>query len=104
MVEVDESLPFQLTDTDVLGVLRANRRAIRNCLLAHRASTSSLEGQMKVKLLIRKSGAASRVSVSPANFRESDVGRCVAREVKTWRFGAFNGPSMPVDFPVTVRR
>jgi hypothetical protein len=103
-VEVDESLPRQLTDSDVLGVLREHRVAIRNCLRAHQASTSNLEGEMKVKLLIPRSGRATRVSVSPARFRASVVGQCVAREVKTWRFPAFSGPWMPIDFPVTVRR
>jgi hypothetical protein len=99
----EPDLPRQLDDSDVLGVLRKNRNDVRNCLVKQKAADPSLDGTMTVKIVIKKTGRPSRVTVAPSKFKSSVVGKCVASEVKGWRFPKFSGPNMPIDFPVHVR-
>ena len=40
---------------------------------------------------------------SDDEFKASVVGKCVVTSVARWRFPAFSGPTMPVDFPVRVK-
>ena len=95
-------LPKTLDETDILGVLRQNRAAVRTCLTRHTASGSGVEGTMTVYMVVRPSGRPTRVSVSP-EFRDTVAGTCIVDKVRAWRFPKFAGESLPVDFPVTVR-
>jgi predicted Zn finger-like uncharacterized protein len=97
------SLPRQLDDSDILGVIRDHRGDVRSCLDKQEASGSSLDGTMTVKMVIQKDGTPSRITVTPDEFKASVVGKCVVTAVARWRFPAFSGPTMPVDFPVRVK-
>lgn len=103
VAEPDNDLPRQLDDSDVLGVLRKNRNAVRTCLSKGSAADPALDGTMTVKMVIKSSGRPTRVAVAPDKFKSAVVGKCVVSAVKGWRFPKFSGPSMPIDFPVHVR-
>ena len=96
------SLPTTLDETDILGVLRKNRMAVRDCLSRHAASGSSASGTMTVYMVVRQDGRPTRISVSP-QFRSTVAGTCIVDTVKRWRFPRFSGENLPVDFPVNVR-
>ena len=99
----DRSLPRQLDDPDILGVLRKHRGDVRTCLDKQEAADPALDGEMTVKLVIARTGKTTRVTVQPAKFKSSVVGKCVAGAVQRWSFPQFTGPNMPIDFPVHVR-
>jgi predicted Zn finger-like uncharacterized protein len=101
--EPEAALPRQLDDADILGVIRDHRGDVRGCLDKQEASGSSLDGTMTVKMVIQKDGTPSRITVTPDEFKASVVGKCVVTAVARWRFPAFSGPTMPVDFPVRVK-
>ncbi len=98
VVEEDNDLPKQLDDSDVLGVLRKNRKGVQRC----RQKADGVSGTMTVKLVISRSGRTGRVTISPSKFKSSDVGKCMTKEVKRWRFPKFSGRPMPLEFPVRI--
>jgi hypothetical protein len=100
---IDEDVPRQLDDSDILGVLRKNRKAIIGCVKKQNAADSSISGTMMVNMVITKSGQTTRITVSPDRFSKTVAGRCVMSSVKSWRFPRFSGPNMPIDFPVRIR-
>lgn len=100
---VEDDVPRQLDDSDILGVLRKNRKSIISCVKKQQTADGSVSGTMMVNLVITKSGRTTRITVSPSRFRSSVAGRCVSSAVKRWRFPKFTGPNMPIDFPVRIR-
>ncbi len=103
VVETEPELQDQLDDSDVLSVLRSNRRDVKRCLKAQASADPSLEGTMTVELVIRRSGRPKGVRVREDKFKRSAVGTCMRSAVKKWRFPKFSGKAMPLDFPVRVR-
>jgi len=96
-------LPKSLDEAQLLKVILKHKKVIRDCKKKQKAADPSLGGIMQVRLLIKKTGKTSQVTISPPKFASSVVGSCVGRSVKSWVFPKFSGPTIPLDFPVKVR-
>lgn len=97
------SQPAQLSDGEILGVLRSHAPGIRQCVVAQLAEAPGSSGKIKVSLVIRNDGLPTRIEVSPKEYEQTVIAECVRAEVATWRFPAFEGPLQPIDFPVVFR-
>lgn len=93
----------RLEDADILTMLRTNRSEVRACLHRHASRGSKLEGTMTVTMNIRRDGRVEGVDVAPERFAQAEVATCLRDLVRTWRFPSFDGDTMSIDFPVTVR-
>ncbi|MGF1511940.1 MAG: GYF domain-containing protein [Myxococcota bacterium] len=100
----EERLPSQPDQGDVLAVLRNNGQDVRRCLERHNQSDSELRGTMRVNISVVGTGRVRNVSITPAQFRDAEVGRCVDGAIRQWRFPKFSGAAYPIDFPVPVGR
>ncbi|MEM1026111.1 MAG: AgmX/PglI C-terminal domain-containing protein [Myxococcota bacterium] len=97
------ALPRVPDDGDVFNAIRRHGGEVRGCVAQQMREDPSLKGRMQVKLRIAGTGKVMSVSVSPAQFRDAPVGRCMQRSAKSWRFPRFSGPPFPVEFPVPVQ-
>lgn len=93
----------QLDDAQVLAVLRKNRNAVRDCIKRHATSDDEWSGTLTVKMVIRKTGRPSDVRILPMSAKDTVAGKCLVEATSKFRFPKFDGPSMPIDFPVHVR-
>lgn len=100
--KADPALPEQLEDSDIFRVLRQHKSEIRKCRKRQKEVDPNLEGVMKVKFTIQKTGRTSSHTVSPDKFSSSVVGKCVLASVRNWRFPRFTGRPLPLDFPVRM--
>jgi hypothetical protein len=96
-------LPAQLDEADILGELRKHKGDVRDCIGKQKASGSDLEGTMTVKMVVQRDGTPTKIAVAPEEFKGSVVAKCITAAVGRWKFPAFSGPSMPIDFPVRVQ-
>jgi len=97
------SLPRVPDDGDVFNAIRQHGSEVRGCVAEQLRADPSLKGRMQVKLRVAGTGKVMSVAVSPAQFRDAPVGRCLERSAKSWRFPRFSGPPFPVEFPVPVQ-
>ncbi len=95
-------LPTSLNEADVIEVLRRNVGGVRHCLAQHARFGDGHEGRVQIYLKVRPSGEPFDIFVGPI-LEESILGDCMKSEIAGWRFPAFSGPVVPVDFPLHVR-
>jgi hypothetical protein len=91
-----------LDDSQILLVLREHKNDIAACRDKQLEADPAAEGQMTVTFAILPTGEVSRPTVRPPHFTGSVLGECVVASVSTWRFPAFSGRPLPLDFPVTL--
>jgi hypothetical protein len=95
--------PDKLEDWEILEVMRAHKGEIEECRARYPRS-SECGVVLTVALRIVKTGTVSDIRVTPERFAGEEIGRCLVASVEKWRFRAFATGSMPLDFPVTLRK
>lgn len=88
-----------LDSNSVSSVVRRRSRAIKNCYEKRLKLNNKLKGKVKVRFTIEQSGRARKVSVVSDSTGDPAVGKCIASQIKRWRFPKPDGGSVTVAFP-----
>lgn len=91
----------QLSDEDVLLVLRAHKVDINSCRAQH-PTPDGVVGMLTVELVVLGTGHISQVRVQPPEARELPVASCVTESVRRWIFPSFAGRPLSMDFAVKI--
>lgn len=83
-------------------VLERNGPTIRARLERLLERDPSLAGKITIFARVRPDGSVERVRVEPARYQGTSVAEIIGREVKAWRFPAFEGNIHEVDFPLVL--
>lgn len=81
-------------------VVRAHLNEVRGCYDQGLARNPNLRGRVEIQFAIGPTGAVSSSAVSESSVADDNVGRCIAKAVKRWRFptNAIGGTAM-VSYP-----
>jgi outer membrane biosynthesis protein TonB len=97
---VDSSLPAKLERSQILSVLRKNRRSVTRC-----ASHVTEKTRVKMRMIIAGSGKVSSATLhEPANLKNSPLAQCMSGRVKLFKFPAFGSSSMTVKLPFILQK
>lgn len=94
--------PLQLTDAQVMSVLRQNKRALDACTSAQEDRTPDLAVRVAVKFKITGDGGTTRVVMEPDPSQFSAMRQCLSEAIDAWQFPRFSGPPMPIEIPLRV--
>jgi predicted Zn finger-like uncharacterized protein len=96
---VNQNLPEQLGQGDIMGVVAGHKDQIKNCIQQQRAKDPDSSGTVKMHWVIQKAGNVGGIAVGSDEFKGSPMGSCMGKAIASWRFPQFSGPPMPIDFP-----
>ncbi|MDP1919712.1 MAG: VIT domain-containing protein [Myxococcales bacterium] len=88
-----------LSQSDILGVVSADKQQLGACAEAQRRLNPGLTGRLVMKWTIRLDGTVSNVTVVTTEFAKTPFAACVMKRIKTWRFPRHTVPGEPVQFP-----
>jgi hypothetical protein len=101
-----------LEETDIIGVVNHNLRAVKYCYCKALKKDPEFEGDAIVGLKIKTTGKVSNVSIAPDDIAEHHFGKCLAPRVSKWTFPKFTGKkedglklkSIGYEFPLSFNR
>ncbi len=93
----DPLLPKKLGKAQILGVVRKNAAGVAKC----KAETKGESGTVMVDMVIAKTGTVTQANVVTGQ-KGTQLGNCVERKVKVFRFPQFNGPPMRIKMPFAM--
>jgi predicted Zn finger-like uncharacterized protein len=91
-----------LPDEVISNVIKKYRHGIQNCYDQQLKKDPSVKGKLTLKLQIGKSGRVNGAGVDDS-MKHTDVGQCVARVAKTWRFPP-SGDDVEIYYPVLLEK
>jgi hypothetical protein len=95
------NLPETLGQSDIMGVVLANKPAIVRCVNEQKKKDPGLSGKLVMRWSIQTSGKTSGVSVRTDEFKSTYMASCITGLVKSWTFPRHQRQGDPIDFPFT---
>ncbi len=93
----DPLLPEKLTRRQILTVVKRNARTITAC-----KGDSGASGTVPVELVIGRAGRVTSAKVKSGPQKGTEVGACIERKVRAFRFPAFAGDPMRIVMPFAL--
>jgi hypothetical protein len=93
----------QVSQSAILAVVTANRRALNLCyerVLKHDQSLK--QGRVMVQVSVGISGRVTSVVIPEAQYAQSELGQCFTQAVKRWNFPASDAP-YSTEFPFILQ-
>lgn len=98
------NLPEGLTAEAIYKVVADNNTSMKLCYAEASRKSEKLAGKMEVELTIAPTGDVSNADIKTAQFKNSTMGTCTVKRVKTWKFPRFNGDPVTVQFPYVLQQ
>ena len=99
MARLNETTIGELSQSDILSVVSADKRQLGACAEEQRRLNPGLTGKLVMKWTIKLDGTVSNVTVVSTEFAKTPFAACVMKRIKTWRFPRHTVAGEPVQFP-----
>ena len=76
----------ELSREEIVTVVRANLAAVQACYEKHLETDPELAGKMDIRWTIDRRGEVRRAEVQASSMQSPEVGRCICREIESWKF------------------
>jgi TonB family protein len=92
-------------DKDIVRrIVRAHINEVRNCYNVSLAKDPTIGGRVAIQFTIGSSGKVPTAVVAESTIKDPEVGRCVAKAVRRWKFPKPNGGgSVIVTYPFVLQ-
>jgi outer membrane biosynthesis protein TonB len=95
----------QLNVKAAAKVIERGQRGITACVSRAMTRGQRMFGELRARISIQPSGKVAKFEILSADYKGSDVGRCISSKVKRWRFPSFPGKEIvPVEVPWKLPR
>ncbi|MCA9524840.1 MAG: AgmX/PglI C-terminal domain-containing protein, partial [Myxococcales bacterium] len=95
-----EELPDTLEQRTISGVIKTNKRGVEGCYQRQlKRDPTMRQASIKLRFNIERTGQTSNV-VLDEKYKGTELAACLERLVRRWRFPAFKGEAIPVEYPV----
>ena len=91
-----------LTSEQIGAVVKQNKGAFTSCVQQAAKNGPIPEGKRKIILAIENTGRVSSAKFANRAVNAHEVGQCITRRARKWRFPSFVGESFEVDFSVIL--
>jgi len=88
-----------LSSDRIQRTVRRRQGALKSCYESELKKDPSLSGTIKVRWTIQPSGRVSSAQVIQNTMGSSSVGRCIASQIKRWRFDKPSGGDVTIAYP-----
>jgi len=90
-----------LSKSDILMTIKRNHGDVLHCTVnQRRKDPHKAEGIMLMTWIVQKDGSTSDVAVVQDAFKGTDIGACMTRSIRRWKFDVYRGETMrPINFP-----
>ena len=83
--------------------IRRRQRALNSCYTVEFKKDHSLEGKIQIQFTIETSGQTSSAHVIQNTMKSDVVAKCIASQIKRWRFPKPSGGSISIQYPFVFR-
>ena len=98
------NLPEGITPEAIYKVVADNNTSMKLCYAEASRKSEKLAGKMEVQMTIAPTGDVSAADITTPQFKNSTMGTCTVKRVKTWKFPRFNGDPVTVQFPYVLQQ
>ncbi|MHB8879326.1 MAG: AgmX/PglI C-terminal domain-containing protein [Myxococcaceae bacterium] len=95
----DAMLPEFIGQSDIIGVVLANKPALSACLAEQKKREPLVSGKLVMRWTILPSGKTASVSCRTDQFKSTYAAACIAGLITGWTFPRHKLQGEPVDFP-----
>ena len=88
----------------IQSVVNAQTGRFKYCYESYLREVDTAGGRMIIQFSIKGNGRTSKFYVSNKEFRKTSLEQCVRQVVKILRFPKFDGPAIPVKYPLDFQR
>jgi len=93
-----------LSSRVIQSVVNAQTGRFKYCYESYLREYDNAGGRMIIQFSIKGNGRTSKFHVSNKEFRKTSLEQCVRQVVKILRFPKFDGPAIPVKYPLDFQR
>lgn len=97
------NLPAGLTQEAIFKVIQDNNGSMKLCFAEASRKGEKLTGKMEIEMTIDASGTVTDAKIMTDQFKNSVMGECTLKRVKSWKFPRFNGTPVTVAFPYVLQ-
>ncbi len=96
----DAKAEQKLDAAQITRVVAANQTMIKSCYERElKRGGETLRGKLLLEFTISNDGKVAKAAVKTPTFKDTPLGECVVGAAKTWKFPAFSGDSVSVEYP-----
>ncbi len=93
-------LPDTLEQATIVSVIKGHQRGVHGCYQRQlKRDPGMRQANVKLAFNIERSGQTSNVRIDE-KYADTELASCLERLVRRWRFPAFKGEAIPVEYPL----
>ena len=93
-------LPDTLEQAAIVSVIKGHQRGVHGCYQRQlKRDPGMRQANVKLAFNIERSGQTSNVHIDE-KYADTELASCLERLVRRWRFPAFKGEAIPVEYPL----
>lgn len=94
----------ELDAATVRRVVTSRSGAVRRCFDRSLRSKENVSGKLVVEVEVQPTGRVSNVELMTPAFARTEVGSCLMKSIRKWRFPRFEGEAQAIELPFVLQK